>query len=90
MFMWDVGAACLPFAPGSYAVKAFEMTKRGKTVSKVSLKVASSISDLKKGKKYMTIGKYKGLRKVFKGKGFKYQCHHNYREKAWAYKIGSE
>lgn len=74
--LWDVGASFIPFVPGSYTVKAYKVTKKGKQVSKISLKVASEVGDLKKGKKFLTIGKYKGLRKILKGKGSKYQCHH--------------
>ena len=36
------------FVPGSYSVKAYKLTKKGKKVSKVSLKVASKVDDLKK------------------------------------------
>ena len=56
--LWDIGAACIPFLPGSYVRKG----------GKLTLKVASKVSDLKKGKKPVSIGKYKALAKVFKNR----------------------
>ena len=54
--VWDVAAAFVPFAPGSYAAKG----------GKLVVKIADRASDLKKTK-YLTLGKYKDLKKLFKG-----------------------
>ncbi len=56
--LWDVGATVIPFAPGSYV-------KRG---GKIILKVANKTSDFKKGKKCLTVGKYKALAKSIKNR----------------------
>ena len=53
---WDVASAFIPFVPGSYTAKG----------GKLAVKIASNISDLK-GTKYLQIGKYDDLRKLFKG-----------------------
>lgn len=53
--MWDVGAVFVPFVPGSYVAKG----------SKKLLKVASKTSEFKNAK-YLTIGTYTKLKKLFK------------------------
>lgn len=53
---WDVGSVFIPFVPGSYVAKGG---------SKL-LKVASKTSDFKTAK-YLTIGTYSKLKKIFKG-----------------------
>ena len=61
---WDVASVCVPFVPGSYAVKG----------SKKLIKVASKISDFKTAK-YLTIGSYSKVKRMFKGaKGI--EVHH--------------
>lgn len=61
---WDVASAFIPFVPGSYTAKG----------GKLAVKIASKASDLK-GTKYLQIGKYKDLKKLFKGtKGI--EVHH--------------
>jgi RHS repeat-associated protein len=69
--LWDVSAAVLPFAPGSYVAKGVKAgsktVKKAKTSTKVAMKVANSASDFKKGN-YL-VGSYSGLKKAFKGKG---------------------
>ncbi len=52
--VWDIGAAFIPFAPGSYVKKA----------GKVSLKIANKVDDFKDIKS-LTLGTYKGLKKLF-------------------------
>ena len=54
--VWDIAAACIPFAPGSYTAKG----------GKLVVNVASKIDDLKKTKS-LTTGTYKSLKKLFKG-----------------------
>ena len=56
--LWDIGATVIPFAPGSYV-------RRG---GKIILKVANKASDFRKGKKCLTIGKYKSLAKSIKNR----------------------
>lgn len=53
--MWDVGAVFVPFVPGSYVAKG----------GKKLLKVASKTSEFKNAK-YLTIGTYRKLKKLFK------------------------
>ena len=53
--MWDVGAVFVPFVPGSYVAKG----------GKKLLKVASKTSEFKNAK-YLTIGTYTKLKKLFK------------------------
>ena len=53
---WDVGSVFVPFVPGSYAANAGQKL----------LKVADKTSDFKKAK-YLTIGPYSKLKKMFKG-----------------------
>lgn len=61
---WDVASVCVPFVPGSYAVKG----------SKKLIKVASKISDFKTAK-YLTIGSYSKVKRMFRGaKGI--EVHH--------------
>ena len=66
---WDIGATFIPCVPGSYVYKGVKLgVKLGSKTGKVAVKVASSTSDFRKGyKKCLVIGKYKGLRKMFKG-----------------------
>lgn len=72
---WDVGAACIPFAPGSYVAKGVvKGLKLGsKNGNKIAIKVATRAADLNKGNlnkandSGMIIGKYKGLKKLCKG-----------------------
>ena len=54
--VWDIAAACIPFAPGSYTAKG----------GKLAVSVASKIDDFKKTKS-LTTGTYKSLKKLFKG-----------------------
>ena len=62
--LWDVGAALVPFIPGSYIAKG----------GKFALKVASKIDDFADGSRFLT-GSYNKLKKVFKGiKGI--EIHH--------------
>jgi hypothetical protein len=76
--LWDVGAAVLPFAPGSYIKKGVtagsKAVKNAKKSTKVAMQVANSASDFKKGN-YL-VGSYSGLKKAFKGKGKKIEIHH--------------
>lgn len=53
---WDVASVFIPFVPGSYTAKG------GKRL----LKVANKVQDFKTAK-YMTIGSYGKVRKIFKG-----------------------
>lgn len=52
----DVGSVFIPFVPGSYTAKG----------GKKLLKVASKASDFKDAK-YLTIGSYRNVKKIFKG-----------------------
>ena len=80
--LWDVGAVCVPFIPGSYVVKGTKWIRKSakakpvEMVAKVSIKLPDKVEDLNRGKNYMVIGKYKGLRKIFKGRGNKFEIHH--------------
>ncbi|MCI9080515.1 MAG: hypothetical protein HFH68_16685, partial [Lachnospiraceae bacterium] len=71
---WDVGAAIVPFVPGSYTAKgvkaATKINKASKAAkaAKVTIQVADKVADLKKTKKAITIGKYSVLKKALKGK----------------------
>lgn len=53
--VWDIAATFIPFAPGSYVKKA----------GKVYLKIADKADDFKDIKS-LTLGTYKGLKKLFK------------------------
>jgi len=53
---WDVASVFVPFVPGSYVVKG----------GKQLIKVASKASDFKTAK-YLTIGSYTKVKKLFKG-----------------------
>lgn len=71
--IWDIGATFIPFVPGSYAIKAVKGTS---TVSKISLRIPSKISDLKTAKN-LTVGTYKSLNKIFKGQKYgRIEIHH--------------
>ena len=62
--IWDAASVMVPFAPGSYVVKG----------GKKLIKVASKVSDFKTAK-YLTIGTYSKVKKLFKGaKGI--EVHH--------------
>ena len=52
--LWDVGATFIPFVPDSYSRKG----------AKITLKIADKVHELNKGKKGLTIGKYKSLCKT--------------------------
>lgn len=61
---WDIAAVFVPFVPGSYAAKG----------CKKLIKVASKVDDLKSAK-YLTLGTYRKVKKMFKGaKGI--EVHH--------------
>ena len=65
--LWDVGATFIPFVPGSYSRKG----------AKITLKIADKVHELNKGKKGLTIGKYKSLCKTIKKrKKLKIEIHH--------------
>ena len=65
--LWDVGATFIPFVPGSYSRKG----------AKITLKIADKVHELNKGKKGLTIGKYKSLCKTIKKrKKLKIEMHH--------------
>ncbi len=65
--LWDVGATFIPFVPGSYSRKG----------AKITLKIADKVHELNKGKKGLTIGKYKSLCKTIKNrKKLKIEIHH--------------
>ena len=65
--LWDVGATFIPFVPGSYSRKG----------AKITLKIADKVHELNKGKKGLTIGKYKFLCKTIKKrKKLKIEIHH--------------
>lgn len=53
---WDVASVFVPFVPGSYTAKG----------GKQLIKVASKAKDFKKAK-YLTVGSYGKLKKIFKG-----------------------
>ena len=53
---WDVGAVFVPFVPGSYTAKG----------GKKLIRVASKADDLKTAK-YLTVGPYSKVKKLFKG-----------------------
>ena len=71
---WDIGAACLPFVPGSYTVKG--VTKANK-IKKIGTKVPTTLNEIKK-QKYLTVGKYSALKILFKGatRRSKIELHH--------------
>ncbi len=82
--IWDVGATFIPFVPGSYSYKIIKGTS---TVGEISLKIPSKIKDLKSTKN-LTVGTYKSLNKLFKGKkAGKIEIHHIV-EKRFAKVIG--
>lgn len=53
---WDIGSAFIPFVPGSYTAKG----------GKLAVKIASNVGDLK-NTKYLHLGKYDDLKKLYKG-----------------------
>ncbi len=61
--VWDVAATFIPFVPGSYVSKGSKLVSKG---GKAVIKIASKVNDLK-NTKYLITGKYKDLRKIFKG-----------------------
>lgn len=63
-FVWDLGAAIVPFLPGSYVAKG----------GKIVVKIASKIDDFIDGSRFLT-GTYNKLKKLYKGiKGI--EIHH--------------
>ena len=72
--LWDVGATFIPFVPGSYSRKG----------AKITLKIADKVHELNKGKKGLTIGKYKSLCKTIKKrKKLKIEMQSYNRKKIW-------
>lgn len=92
--LWDTVAFCVPFLPGSYSVKGLKFAKAKrmlnnsksarraehllKTHTKINIKVASKVSDLKSGSELLTVGKYGNLKKIFRKLDSEYpiEVHH--------------
>lgn len=73
---WDVASVFVPFVPGSYVAKAGKIVKVGKGTkeAKKLIRVADKAKDFKTAK-YLTVGSYSKLKKVFKGVQ-KVEAHH--------------
>lgn len=65
---WDVASVFVPFAPGSYVAKGGKIVKaaKGTKGARKLIKVADKAKHFKTAK-YLTIGTYGKLKKVFKG-----------------------
>ena len=71
--VWDIGAAFIPFIPGSYVKKGLKASGK---LKKLTIKVPTKIDELKKGK-YLTTGTYRALNKLLKNqKKGRIQVHH--------------
>lgn len=65
---WDVASVFVPFAPGSYVAKGGKIVKaaKGTKGARKLIKVADKAKHFKTAK-YLTVGTYGKLKKVFKG-----------------------